>query len=252
MDEGLKEPPADVAGEHDNRATIDISALWPDAKSSSRAIARLREFLQWRKKNGISDLERARAEPGVFLVWIFVSLAAFVELPEPEFGAGAAIAIAGVFFLAIERSKTTDIVRRILVSEGPDEGEMLESKLRADASGTDRNSDLRLLTTAAKRITNGHLELLTYNHVTNAYNRLQVIMFAQAAIFFTLVWLVSDDPLAAMVTMLLGLALFLFALFRLAAYGSLRRVWEECSQPNLNEFRVILPDGSELETEAGS
>jgi hypothetical protein len=167
MDEGLKEPPADVAGEHDNRATIDISALWPDAKSSSRAIARLREFLQWRKKNGISDLERARAEPGVFLVWIFVSLAAFVELPEPEFGAGAAIAIAGVFFLAIERSKTTDIVRRILVSEGPDEGEMLESKLRGDASGTDRNSNLRALATAAKRNTNGHLERLTYNDVAN-------------------------------------------------------------------------------------
>jgi hypothetical protein len=90
-----------------------------------------------------------------------------VELPEPEFGAGAAIASAGVFFLAIERSKTTDIVRRILVSEGPDEGKMLESKLRGDASGTDRNSNLRALATAAKRNTNGHLERLTYNDVAN-------------------------------------------------------------------------------------
>ena len=77
-------------------------------------------------------------------------------------------------------------------------------------------------------------------------------MFVQVAIFFALVWLLSDDPLTAIVTGLLGLVLFLFILFRLAAYGSLRRGWEECSQPNLNEFRIVLPDGSEMETEAGS
>ena len=168
MDEGLKEPPADVEGEDDNRATVDVLALWPDVKSSSRAIARLRAFLRWRKKNGVSDLKRARVEPGGFLVWIFVGLAAFVKLPEPEFGACAAIALTGVFFFDIERSKTTDIIRRILVNEGPGNGAILESRLKGDASGTDRDSDLRALATAAKRIANGHLNLLTYNHVANA------------------------------------------------------------------------------------